>query len=127
MDVNRSCDGNYKTVTKDPRWYAQSDGASLPDSFWFYITVEIPFGTVASSRIFRQEIEDLWRERLDKARNQYELAVYQRRHCEESAPSPDIPLRSAQAIESAALEEYKRVLKILVDLSVDGTTPESED
>ena len=79
----------------------------------------------------RQDLEALWRERLNVARNNLQTA---RRVAEEvlamraDLPAPDGTCAYRQAIhaESVTLKEYTRVLRVFTDLTIHGITPAEE-
>lgn len=69
-------------------------------------------------------VEDIWRERLKSAKNEYGLAVGQcydalERPAELPAPGPtdQIGIRMVLSRESAALNEYMRVLQVFSDVT----------
>ena len=75
----------------------------------------------------RQEIENLWRARLEQARQRYDSAKAQymlllglRRG---SAFGEDQVLAAARQSESAALTEYTRILRIFTELTLYGRLP----
>jgi hypothetical protein len=76
-----------------------------------------------------RELEDFWRERLREARLKYEEAseVFKATRGEhfESRPTADLILaiQRARNIESQALSEYMRVLRVFADLVVHGKLP----
>jgi hypothetical protein len=79
----------------------------------------------------RHELEALWRERLQIARSNYDVAVAEFRKVSADLkqwplPAPDgsAAFRQVRVAESAALNEYIRTLKIFTDLIVHGKTPE---
>jgi hypothetical protein len=81
----------------------------------------------------RQELEELWRERVYAARLTYGQASVRLRDAlgDQAAwplPAPDgsVSLRQALLEEAAARTEYTRVLKIFNDLIVYGTIPAIE-
>jgi hypothetical protein len=83
--------------------------------------------------LFRQEVEEYWRDRLKSARQKYELAVAQQHKALEQQkrwplPAPDGSgaVRSALIQESAARNEYMRILKIFTDLTIYGKVPEED-
>jgi hypothetical protein len=85
---------------------------------------------LSSPTLSRKELENVWMERLEDAQRRYRLA---KTDCAKVAaeranrvmPSPDgeFALRQALRLETAALAEYKRVLKIFVDLTVNNKLP----
>ena len=83
--------------------------------------------TQPSGRSF-EEVRILWHGRLNEARLAYERAVAQTEAAlkEGVAAAPDAALARRLALfrESAAREEYVRILKIYADLVVRGISPE---
>jgi hypothetical protein len=78
----------------------------------------------------RRELENTWRERLDAAEKAYHRVRAEAdaalKLCGCDATSAQIEaLRQTQARESAALDEYMRVLRIFHDLVVAGKPPDS--
>lgn len=76
-------------------------------------------------------MEDLWRCRLQQAQERHKLAVETARkvtleNTQRLSESPDssLALHQVHAQESAALEEYMRVLKIFTELVVNGKMPD---
>jgi hypothetical protein len=83
----------------------------------------------------RSTLEDAWRERVNRARTQYErtaaicaelLAERMLAFPAQPTPDPDgtLTLRHALRRETEALNEYMRVLRIYTDLHVHGVVPE---
>ena len=79
----------------------------------------------------RMALEDLWRERLRIALERYRNAKVEGRIAirqqEEAAP-PDgsFAYRKTLRVENAALVEYRRVLRIFTDLTVNRKMPPAE-
>ena len=76
----------------------------------------------------RQELEDIWRERLSEALRRYQVARLQTTTAlvrSRDIPQPDgnFAFRKAQWVETMALAEYKRILGIFNDLVIDGKVP----
>jgi hypothetical protein len=76
----------------------------------------------------RADLTDLWRDRVDAARRDYEAARLEASRAVEiitcNATSQDIEaLNAAHRRESAALDEYMRVLRIFHQLVVKGDQP----
>ena len=77
-------------------------------------------------------IVDLWRERLRTARRRYqetakEFAATWGEHFQmHLIPDSSHAIRQARRVESKALEEYVRVLKIFTNLFVRGEIPPNE-
>lgn len=77
-----------------------------------------------------RELENIWRERLRKARLNYEEAAKAFKatwgeHFEERLTAdPTFAIQQARRLESDALAEYMRVLKIFSDLVLRGTIPD---
>ena len=75
-----------------------------------------------------EDLTDLWRERLDAARRDYEDARLEASRavesitCDSTSKEMDA-LSAAQRKESAALDEYMRVLRIFHQLVVRGKKP----
>ncbi len=89
------------------------------------------FGYMVLSPGRRKELEDRWRERLDTARHDYDVAVLRfdtvlSDQIKHPLPAPDgsRSVRLARCEESAARNEYMRLLRIFTDLIVHGTIPE---
>ncbi len=85
----------------------------------------------ASLRTSRLEMEDFWRERLEMARIEYDLAyatfvqvVRDQAEWPMPATEPSAATEKARLQQSRALNKYQRVLKIFTDLTVDGKIPE---
>lgn len=76
----------------------------------------------------RQNLEEVWRSRLEMARESYEKARAQYRallqkQSEGAIPRQDGPLAEARQAESEALAEYARVLKVFTELTINGHNP----
>jgi hypothetical protein len=78
-----------------------------------------------------QRILDLWRGRLLEAKSKYDLAVTEAKGAGTSfragtLPTPDGSHNLINAIraETQARDEYLRVLRVFMDLVVDGKRPE---
>jgi len=81
----------------------------------------------------RTQIENLWRTRVEAARQRYKEAAANHRKTQDEwqqsfTPRPDgqYAAKQAREHESATLHEYARVLKIFRDLVVRGKMPPSE-
>ena len=79
---------------------------------------------------WRPDLDDMWRERVDAAEELYRRARAEADaalvFCGCDATSAQIEaLHQTQARESAALDEYSRVLRIFHDLVVAGKRPSS--
>ncbi|HTX36831.1 MAG TPA: hypothetical protein VME43_17500 [Bryobacteraceae bacterium] len=78
----------------------------------------------------KHELEDAWREKLRLARERYEEAAKAFRASweehSEGRPTTDstFAIQHARKLESHALAEYMRVLKIFADLLLHGRVPE---
>jgi hypothetical protein len=78
----------------------------------------------------RQELEDIWRERVREARIKYEQAskafraTWGEQFERELTTDPTFAIEQARNREVAALKEYMRVLKVFTDLVVHGKRPE---
>ena len=77
-----------------------------------------------------QDLKELWRERVDAARREYERAQLEATRATESitcsATSQEIhALSEAHRRETAALGEYMRVLEIFHQLMIKGGKPET--
>jgi hypothetical protein len=77
----------------------------------------------ASLRTSRLEMEDLWRERLEMARAEYDDAyanfvqvVRDQAQWPMPATEASAAIRKARLQQSRALKEYQRVLKIFTEL-----------
>ena len=77
----------------------------------------------------RQELEDLWRRRLQDAKYRLVLA----RYYTEEAQTVELPraaynsgLLRALHVEKSAIEEYQRVLCIYTDFVMDGKIPDEQ-
>ena len=79
----------------------------------------------------RQELEDLWRRRLQEAQLRLEFATSYVDEFKRSFPlsdtSPDGQTAYERALraQNVALGEYNRVLRIFSELVLDGKVPES--
>ena len=78
----------------------------------------------------RQELENLWRDRLNTAKEQYHRARAEAEaalaSCGCDATSAQIEaLRQSQARESFALEDYLQILRILHELILTRKRPSS--
>ena len=79
----------------------------------------------------REALEDLWRERTENAQRHYRIAKAEcaKAISEQSGAAPPdgaFGYRKALRIENTALAEYKRVLTIFCDLTVNGKMPPPE-
>ena len=82
------------------------------------------------SSITRQELEDLWRLRLEETQVRYREATEQFRKLLRAQPderplNPDAALALARHAKSQALADYMRVLQIFTALTVNGKMPEA--
>jgi hypothetical protein len=81
----------------------------------------------------KPELENIWRERLREARLKYEAASDAFRatwgeHFESRLTAdPTLAIEQARDLETAALCEYVRVLRIYTDLTVHGKLPPEDD
>lgn len=82
----------------------------------------------------RKALEDLWRQRLNDAKLRLDFARNYLSELRRDYPSDDIPageyhFSHQQALrgENFALKEYRRVLRILTDLTVHGKVPNEDD
>lgn len=82
----------------------------------------------------RKALEELWRQRVNTARLRLEfarnyVAEVQQEVRQEGLPSADGAFAYRQAIRSEinALSEFRRVLKIFTELTVDGKIPDEND
>jgi hypothetical protein len=79
--------------------------------------------------VFKQELEDVWRERLREARLKYEeasgafKATWGEHFESKLTADPTIGILQARNLESKALAEYMRVLEVFADLVVNGKLP----
>ena len=79
----------------------------------------------------RQELENVWRERLSEALRRYQVAkletsttlVHSRDYQQADG---QFAIHKAQRAETMALAEYKRILKIFNDLVLDGKVPHDD-
>jgi hypothetical protein len=77
----------------------------------------------------KRELEDVWRERLREARRKYEEAANAFKatwgeHFESRLTvDPTHAIEQARNVESRALSQYMRVLKVFTDLVVHGKLP----
>jgi hypothetical protein len=77
----------------------------------------------------RQELEEIWRQRVREARLRYEEACAAFRstwgeHFETGlSADPTHAIQEARKVESQALAEYVRVLKIFTELVLRGEAP----
>jgi len=82
------------------------------------------------SQFSRHELDERWRQKLCTARQRYEEASDAFRiACEEhlgTLPTSDstFAIAHARKVESAAMAEYMRILKIFTDLLLYGKAPE---
>lgn len=83
--------------------------------------------------ISRQELEDIWSERVNVARRLYKIAKLEASQAAVRIRNGDLPLadghfafRKALRQEADALIEYQRVLKIFNALVLDGTRPDPD-
>jgi len=81
--------------------------------------------------IEHRSLEERWRQRLEDAKLRVIFARNWVNEVHRDLPSPDIPavdgnlmLQRAIRAENEALQEYNRVLRIFMDLVVDGIIPE---
>ena len=77
----------------------------------------------------RQQLEDLWRSKVEQAQLRYKAAteLYRRLLGETPAgtpPAPGSPLACARQAESEALAEYTRTLRVFTELTIHGNRPE---
>jgi hypothetical protein len=98
-------------------------------------TVVIPFGgpmTPNAVNKSRAEMEAIWRERLSVCRVTYQKAQAEfqatfQEHLNDIADGlsadPSFAIRQARQRETAALEEYMKVLRVFTDLFVYGKLP----
>jgi hypothetical protein len=82
-----------------------------------------------SPHVVRQNLEEAWRLRSERARERYETASRLYRKLLEAKPEGliprhDDPLALARHAESEALAEYTRIVKLFTELTVDGRIPE---
>lgn len=70
-----------------------------------------------------QELEAIWRQRVQEAKLRYDLAMADAEKAASLATDTPSPSREYDAM-LAARREYMRVVKILDDLVVDGTIPQ---
>jgi hypothetical protein len=88
---------------------------------------------MGDQRYLRAELEQIWRARLQESRQKYDLSVAQTRKVLSdqkrfAMPAGDgfFAVQHAHRQESAARNEYARVLKIFMDLVVSGKVPDGE-
>ena len=81
----------------------------------------------------RQALENLWRERVKSARLRLEFARNYVAELQQdlragAIPSPDGAFAYQQALraETAALAEFRRVLQVFTDLTIDGKIPDEK-
>jgi hypothetical protein len=80
----------------------------------------------------KQKLENIWRERVREARLNYEKASKDFRatwgaHFESKLETdPTFAIQHARKVESKALEEYVRALKIFTDLILHNKIPPDE-
>jgi len=89
--------------------------------------------TASNPHALRLAADAYWQERLRAARLQYDLAstessrvIDDQRRWPRPAPDGSASLRNARLKESAAREEYRRILRIFTDLTVYGKSPEPD-
>jgi len=80
----------------------------------------------------REELENVWRERLNEALRQYRIAkldastaLIQYRQGEMPTPDGNFAFRKAAEAENRAFAEYTRLLSIFNDLVLEGKLPDS--
>lgn len=79
----------------------------------------------------RQELEDSWRSAVEEAHLRYKEATDAYRKLlaetpEGSVPRPDSALARARQVESEALAEYSRALRVFTELTIHGKRPEEQ-
>jgi predicted alternative tryptophan synthase beta-subunit len=79
----------------------------------------------------RLELQGRWRDRLETARQKYNVAVVQcttvkaeQTQCSLPAPDGSHAFRIARQEESAARNEYMRLVRVVNDLIIQGIIPE---
>ncbi len=79
----------------------------------------------------KQQLEDLWRERLNTAKLRLDFARQYMKEVQRDRNSGDIPgpdgnfaYQKALRAENTALAEYNRVLRVFTKLVVDGKIPD---
>lgn len=77
----------------------------------------------------RQQLEDLWRSKLEQAQLRYKVATEKYRRLlgdtpDGLPPNPDGPLAHARQAESEARAEYSEVLQVFTELAIHGKRPE---
>jgi hypothetical protein len=79
------------------------------------------------SAVARGELEETWRLKADRAQKRYMAAteLYKKLLAESQGrvPTADNRLERARQTQSAALEEYRRVLKIFAEFTLNGQSP----
>ena len=77
----------------------------------------------------KQDLENIWRERVRQARARYEeahagfRAVWDEHFHERMTADPSFAIEQAHKAETAALRDYMKVLKIFMDLVLHGKVP----
>ena len=80
-----------------------------------------------------RKLEEIWVERVRGARERYREAtatfqkVWDENFDIHLAADPTHAIQHARKVESAALNEYVRVLKIFTDLVLNGKVPDEDD
>ena len=79
----------------------------------------------------RQELEDIWRSKLEQAHHRYQAATKEYRRLlaetpEGLPPGLDSALARARRAESEALAEYSQVLRVFSELTIHGKLPEEQ-
>ena len=85
---------------------------------------------VLSSSAARQQLEELWLKKTLEAHERYQIATHQYvallKESHGLMPLPETPLASAHKAQTLALAEFRRILKILTELTVNGRIPDQE-
>lgn len=79
----------------------------------------------------RPQLEDLWRSKVEQAQLRYKAATEEYRKLLGETPrgvppAPDSPLALARQVESDALAEFTRVLRVFSQLTIHGKRPEEQ-
>ena len=82
------------------------------------------------SIVDRVKLEESWRQRTEEAHKRYLVATERYngllKESHGVAPTAGSPLVEARDAQSAALEEYKEVLRIFTEFTVNGQIPKQE-
>jgi hypothetical protein len=119
LDIPAGCPGSDVELTSVAMGYTRRRGTGDMNR------LDLP-----SSMVAREELEEAWRQKTQEAQERYRVATerYHRllKESQGRIPTADSPLVVARHEQSAALDEYKRVLGIFTEFTVHGQTPETK-